>query len=140
MTVPLRAPWDEVSRTLQLEFDRLVESVAAARPSTFSSSHWFSNDTCPLIGTLSFSRTSDPAGDEDVVVSIEVTRRDGQLHLSSDISRGTGFILADGPQRIGTGLLEEVPAGWVPELLAFLRESAPLVTEELERKARGDNA
>lgn len=93
------------------------------------------NEAFPFWAYASFNRDG-MAGEEDLVVSLSFKRADGQLAFTSDIARGDGEILADGPSSsislaVDLSTLRAWIAERVGEGVAFIEGECDLLKREL---------
>src|SRR5512146_3130063 len=127
--------WDDVWNGLGEAFSRLVLELGRVNPRARATTGRTETAIFPFGAYLAFSRSGEP-GVEDVVVSVDCKREDGELKLSSDISRGDGYILAEGPEarvsamNIDVSVPEEA-LEWLHEVIGFIEASRELVCKEL---------
>jgi hypothetical protein len=89
--------WDDAWETLSDRFRRVASSLMNAHPTmTWSCGH-SDNESFPFRAYASFSGRGQ---ETDVVISVDVLRRDDELHLNSDLALEDGQILADGPSDV----------------------------------------
>ena len=90
------------------------------------------SEAFPFTGYISFSRDGTP-GQEDLVLSVGVQRKAGQLLWITDLASGDGEVLAEGPSCTVEGApdLARWVAAPLADTLSFLREVEPLLAELL---------
>ena len=125
--------WEEVWQALNECFTRIADLLRAERPTLEWTSGHSDNEAFAFRAFASFS-TRGP-GEEDVVVSVDFERREGELYYSSDVAMEDGQVLADGPS--GTLILateeavrKEVKSA-VNAIEKFVLSSAPLIKEHI---------
>jgi|GEM_PF-2786525 hypothetical protein len=124
--------WEVIFSKLKPAFDALSGEVAKAHPQVRTRMGQAPAEHYPFNAYLSFDLTGEP-GHEDLVVSVHGKRVEAGLELSSDIARGDGYVLSDGPgrrvpltQEAGEALLR-----WADEVADYVRTSSTLVVEAL---------
>ena len=131
MTWAWESAWDSVNN----EFTRVAEIVRACNPNLWWECGHQENESFPFRAYAAFNRHGSP-GEEDVVISFDFKRSERGLMFTSDVCRGDGEILADGPSSetqlaIDTGSVR----GWigraVDDALVFVRENEDLLRREL---------
>ena len=126
--------WEHVWDVLNEGFADLARGLAADHPGVQWSVGHHDNETILLSGYLSF--TYDPVmGDDDLVASVGVYRRDDHLHWTSDLILDTGQVLADGPSSDIplTADLDAWTHTMLRESLAFLAQHRPLLDGEIAK-------
>lgn len=127
--------WEDVWDSVDTHFQVLAATLKTCNPQLWWSSLHSENRVFPFRAYATFSREGIP-GDEDVVVSLTFKSNGARLAFSSDISRGDGSILADGPTRslplsTHTGAVRE----WIIDSatcgLRFVDENTALLRKEL---------
>ena len=133
--IALSSPLDTVWQRLDAVFQRLATEVQAVQPHVSWTSGHHATESFPLTAFVSFSRNGRKE-DEDVVVSVSAHISGNTLAMSSDIARGDGYVLADGPEAA-------YPIDLAPEELAergtvlaaaietFLHEHIDTISDEL---------
>jgi hypothetical protein len=90
--------WDDAWEILSDRFRRIASSLMKAHPTmTWSCGH-SDNESFPFRAYASFSGRGRQ--ETDVVISVDVLRRDDGLQFSSDLALEDGQILADGPSGV----------------------------------------
>lgn len=92
--------WESVWDDLNDSYLALAQLVLATSPDLTWTADHYDNQTRPFWATAAFSRPTSGT-DEDVVVSVDVARRDGRYVWTSDVAIGTGYVLVDGPTHSG---------------------------------------
>jgi len=131
MTWAWESAWDSVND----EFLRVADTVRACNSSLWWQCGHQENESFPFWAYASFGRHGN-AGEEDVVISIDFKRSDGHLMFTSDISRGNGEILQDGPASeitlaTDTGTVRQWIARSIDAALAFVSKNEDLLRREL---------
>lgn len=128
--------WDDVWMRLDTTFSWLAREVASVNPRARATSGRNPAAFFPFGAYLTFSRSGEP-GVEDLVVSVDCKRRDSEVELTSDISAGDGYVLAEGPA-VRVGDLEAIdthlPTGalsWLDEVIDFIESNSGLVCAQL---------
>lgn len=119
--------WGAVYARVDRYLADLVSEVARMQPQLWSSVPRLRSDAFPFGATVSFGRGHRATADEDIVVSVSGHVDGDSLRMYCDVSRGDGYVLADGPTMIVpvreakldlVMMLER----WLVELEVFLRE------------------
>lgn len=127
--------WDVMSDTLNEIFERLANDLAQVNPRLWWNFGHNKNEVFPFWAYASFSREGIP-GEEDLVISLSFKSVAGGLEFDSDIARGDGEILADGPadQSVETTDLQSLQQ-WVDRCIAmtvrFIADNSELLRQEL---------
>jgi hypothetical protein len=126
--------WQDAWDVLSQGFGQLAASVAAEHPGmTWSCGHG-DNESFPFRAYASFSGRG--RRDEDVVVSVDFLLKDVALHYSSDVARGDGELLSEGPSGAfkfspGTDQLRSEIRSAVSRTTDFCVASESVVSAEL---------
>ena len=125
------AAWDSINDG----FSRVAADLRECNPTLWWNCGHSENETFPFSAYASFNR-SGVAGEEDLVLSISFKQADRQLHFTSDITRGDGEILADGPASSASlGADIDSIRCWIAERvgegLAFIEGERVLLEREL---------
>jgi hypothetical protein len=115
----------------------LAREVARRHPDVWSSFSRLRSDFFPFGANVGFGRGDRSTADEDVVVSVSGHVEGDSLRMYCDVSRGDGYVFADGPtvtvpvREAKTDLMTLLES-WLVGLEAFLRDEAtPLAVREL---------
>lgn len=122
--------WGDVWDVLNETFVALAAELVAVNPGLHWTVDHYENESFPLRGYLSFSGRGT-AGEEDVVIMVQVHRRDDSLRWTSDIANGDGEVLAEGPTHeaaVSTQLARWV-ADALQQTLEFLSQSRVLLSD-----------
>ena len=127
--------WESAWDSVNGEFSRVAEVVLACNPNLWWECGHQDNESFPFRAYAAFSRQGTPGG-EDVVISFDFKRSDGELAFTSDVSRGDGEVLAAGPssetqRATDTGRVREWVVRTIEEGLAFVHEQEGLLRREL---------
>jgi hypothetical protein len=126
--------WEDAWEVLNEHFRRLAESLLADHPlMTWSCGH-SDNEAFPFRAYASF--TSRGPAETDVVISVDVLKRPGELRYSADIALEDGQVLADGPT--GTikitgdiASLRDQIETMIREEVAFIDSSEALLSKQI---------
>jgi hypothetical protein len=126
-----QAAWDSINDG----FARVADGIRECNPALWWSCGHAENEMFPFWAYASFSKAG-VAGEEDLVLSLSFMRADGRLSFTSDIARGEGEILADGPSgstslAVDVSTLREWIAERVRQGLAFIEGERDLLKSEL---------
>lgn len=127
--------WEEVWDLVNDSFERVAADLRMRNGRMWWTCGHADNPVFPFWATASFNRDGI-AGEEDVVLSLTFKLSDGVLSFTSDIGRGEGEILSDGPvgQRpmaTDTTELRVWIMDGVRQALAYFEEALPLLRREL---------
>lgn len=92
----MNSAWEEVWDAINAYFRLLATTLRSCNPNLWWACVHSENAKFPFRAHATFSREGIP-GDEDIVVSLTFKLADSKLLFFSDISRGNGSILAEGP-------------------------------------------
>ena len=128
--------WEDAWEVLNEHFRRVAESLMAHHPvMTWLCGH-SDNEAFPFRAYASFSGRG-PA-ETDVVISVDVLKKEGELWYSADVALEDGQVLADGP--IGTikitrdiASLREQIENVIREAAAFIDSSEALLSKQIRR-------
>ena len=117
------------------KFQILADGIRECNSTLWWSCGHAENETFPFWAYASFNKTG-VAGEEDLVLSLSFKQADGRLDFTSDIARGDGEILADGPSgttslAVDVSTLREWIAERVRQGLAFIEGERELLVNEL---------
>ena len=133
--------WNELWDRLESALTKAGRLVAAGMPwFTFRVGH-SSTKTFPFDAFLSFSPQHAP-GEEVLVVSIACQRTPSGVVCTSDIARGNGYMLIDGPSTSIDPTHEsssEVARKWLLDVEQFLGDGVDLIVAELRTKCDEDH-
>lgn len=87
--------WEDAWDVLNEHFRRIAGSLSAKHPMMSWSCGHSDNEQFPFRAYASFS--GGGSAETDVVISVDVLRKDGELWYSTDIALEDGQVLADGP-------------------------------------------
>jgi len=87
--------WEDAWEILNEHFQRVAESLSAEHPTMSWSCGHSDNEAFPFRAYASFSGRG-PAK-TDVIISVDVLKKEGELWYSTDIALEDGQVLADGP-------------------------------------------
>lgn len=87
--------WEDAWEILNEHFRRVAESLSAEHPTMSWSCGHSDNEAFPFRAYASFSGRG-PA-EADVVISVDILKKEGELRYSTDIALEDGQVLADGP-------------------------------------------
>lgn len=129
------SPWEALWDRLNDRFAAIALMLRECNPRLWWSAGHHATEHFPFSAWASFNRTGT-AGEEDLVISVTAKLMEGSLVLASDISRGDGLVLADGPERrirlaTDTGTVAAAIADAGRDLDVFLEDHAGLLREEL---------
>ena len=119
--------WHALSARVTAHLNDLASRVLAARPEAWASVHaWPSNEFVVLSVHASFGRGDRATALEDVVVSVGAHVKGDALHLSADIARGGGEVIADGPTlllSVRDAEREALITSWCEGVEAFIAQA-----------------
>lgn len=127
--------WEQAWDAINDGFARVAADLRTCNPALWWSCGHAENETFPFWAYASFNKAG-VAGEEDLVLSFSFKRADRRLEFTSDIARGDGEILADGPSAstslaVGVSTLRDWIAERVREGLAFIEGERDLLEGEL---------
>ena len=128
--------WEDTWEVLNEHFSRVAEYLLADHPMmTWSCGH-SDNEAFPFRAYASFSGRG--SAETDVVISVDVLKKEGELWYSTDVALEDGQVLAEGPMgriRI-TGdvaaLREQIETA-IREAAAFIDSSKALLSKQIRR-------
>jgi hypothetical protein len=128
--------WEDAWEVLNEHFRRVAESLMAHHPvMTWLCGH-SDNEAFLFRAYASFSGRG-PA-ETDVVISVDVLKKEGELWYSADVALEDGQVLADGP--MGTikitrdiASLREQIENVIREAAAFIDSSEALLSKQIRR-------
>lgn len=128
--------WEDAWEVLNEHFRRVAESLMAQHPvMTWSCGH-SDNEAFPFRAYASFSGRGQV--ETDVVISVDVLKKDGELSYSADVALEDGQVLADGPfgsiQITGDiASLRDQIEKVIREAAAFIDSSEALLSKQILR-------
>lgn len=128
--------WEDAWEILNEHFRQVAESLLAEHPAMSWSCGHSDNEAFPFRAYASFSGRG-PA-ETDVVISVDVLKKEGELCYSTDIALEDGQVLADGPTgtiRITGDLasLRNQIENAIRQAAAFVDASEGLLGEQIRR-------
>ena len=125
-----------------LEWEELLGELGrrmrAVNPTLHVQIDHHSTPVFPLRATASFS-TGGPGGDEDVAVSLNIRQTGDGFEVTSDVARGDGYVVADGPRRVVDAADDASLSSALAETASFVRSQQQTVSDEL-RKGPGKDS
>lgn len=127
--------WESGWEVINEAFRDIAEELRHRNPKLWWTCGHSENEAFPFWAYASFSR-SGVAGEEDVVVSVSFKRDGGALEFTSDVARGDGEILVDGPRdRIelatDTGAIRAWIESCFDQASVFVNDQRPVLQSEL---------
>jgi hypothetical protein len=109
--------------------EQFAQRLRASAPKARVDLSWWSNERFPLSCTVAVSE-AEPAGDEVVVLTVAVWTDGIKVVLSSDLARGDGQILGDGPrvERAIGAVDQRSVEQWMRDTQVFVTDAAPKAT------------
>lgn len=127
--------WTEVGEAWDQFLGSLVAVLEERNPALKAQMGRHSNDAFPFRAWASFFRHGT-TGDEDLVISLDVSRKSDGFHAQADIARGDGAVLAESPIAMidvsgdSAALRSQALAAWA-QIEAFLTANEHLLAAEL---------
>lgn len=118
------------------ELEEIAQSASVHRPGIRTSIEYWSSENVSLSMHVSF--LASPGEDELLVISVVVSRQEDKLFMTSDITRGDGTMIAEGPERravSGGPSLEPALSSWLEAVISFLRGSHSMMVSVLTEGA-----
>ena len=131
----MSGPWEQTWDAVNDAFGRVAGELSASNPALWWVCGHTDNEVFPFRAYAAFN-SAGVAGEEDIVVSLDFQRSPGTLAFRSDISRGSGEIVADGPSgELSLATDVATVRAWIEqcttEFIAFLIASRSLLMLEL---------
>src|SRR4051812_30485611 len=92
-------PWRDIAAQWTNVTNSVAHDLRAANPGFWFQAGHHATEAFAFRGWASFSRNGE-AGEEDLSLTIDFKRVEQGLKVKSDIARGDGYVLADGPNRL----------------------------------------
>jgi hypothetical protein len=126
--------WTEIGDAWDQLLGSLIATLQKRNPALATQRGRHSNDVFPFRGWASFF-LHGTAGDEDLVISLDISRKADGFHAQADISRGDGAVIAESPVAViapgeEAALRAQALAAWA-QIEAFLTANEELLALEL---------